>query len=174
MQIKRIRDWEVYTSLEISLRVCLFVVGTRMPPWREKGCSEYSKRMPPELSVKTIEVPLGSRTKSRSPNKAVEIEGETILKLVGRKDFVIALDVKGKSMCTAKLADRISEWQMQGKNISFMIGGPDGLSDSCLSRADLRWSISDLTLPHPLVRVLLLEQIYRAWTINNNHPYHRK
>ena len=89
------------------------------------------------------------------------------------KDRVIALDVKGKTLSTNQLAERLRGWQMSGDNLSLLIGGPDGLSPECLERADERWSLSALTLPHPLVRVLLAEQLYRAWTITVNHPYHR-
>ena len=100
-------------------------------------------------------------------------EGEQLIKAIPRGDHVIALDVRGKSLDTARLARYLRDWQMSGDNISVLIGGPDGLSPECLQRANQRWSLSDLTLPHPLVRVLLSEQLYRAWTITVNHPYHR-
>ena len=155
------------------MRLSIFAVGTRMPDWVNSGCLEYSKRMPPELRIKTIEIPLGARGKSQSSSKAIEAEGQGILKAIGEKDFVIALDVLGKTMSTAKLASNLAKWQMDGYDISLLIGGPDGLSAACLSRANMCWSLSDLTLPHPLVRILLMEQLYRAWSINANHPYHR-
>jgi len=137
-------------------------IGTRMPAWVNDGCLEYSKRMPAEF-----------RIKNQSPSRAMEDEGLAILKAIGPRDFVIALDVIGTSMSTLKLAAQMASWQMQGDQITFVIGGPDGLSKNCLDRADMRWSLSDLTLPHPLVRVVLVEQLYRAWSINANHPYHR-
>jgi 23S rRNA (pseudouridine1915-N3)-methyltransferase len=100
-------------------------------------------------------------------------EGELILKVIPTGDKVIALDVEGKRFATAQLAQKLEAWQMSGDNYSIVIGGPDGLCGACLARADQRWSLSDLTLPHPLVRVMLAEQLYRAWTITINHPYHR-
>ena len=155
------------------MRLSIFAVGTRMPDWVNSGCSEYSKRMPPELRIKTIEIALGARGKSQSSSKAIETEGKAILKAIGEKDFVVALDVLGKTMSTTKLASNLASWQMDGQDVSLLIGGPDGLSADCLERANMRWSLSDLTLPHPLVRILLMEQLYRAWSINANHPYHR-
>ena len=103
----------------------------------------------------------------------MEREGEQILKAVPAGDKVIALDVQGRRLSTADLAAELSAWQMSGDNFSLLVGGPDGLSPQCLQRASSRWSLSDLTLPHPLVRILLAEQLYRAWTITVNHPYHR-
>lgn len=155
------------------MRLSIFAIGTRMPDWVTTGCLEYSKRMPPELRIKTIEIALGARGKSQSFSKAIETEGKAILKAIGEKDFVVALDVLGKTMSTTKLASNLASWQMDGQDVSLLIGGPDGLSTDCLERANMRWSLSDLTLPHPLVRILLMEQLYRAWSINANHPYHR-
>lgn len=129
--------------------------------------------MPAEFRIKNTEIPLATRGKNHSAGKAIEDEGLAILKAIGPRDFVVALDVIGKSMSTPKLAAQMASWQMQGGQITFVIGGPDGLSKDCLDRANMRWSLSDLTLPHPLVRVLLMEQLYRAWSINANHPYHR-
>jgi 23S rRNA (pseudouridine1915-N3)-methyltransferase len=96
-----------------------------------------------------------------------------MLAAIGKGDGVIALDVLGKAWSTEHLAEQIKSWQMSGRNMSLLIGGPDGLSEACLQRAEQRWSLSALTFPHPLVRVILAEQLYRAWSINNNHPYHR-
>lgn len=101
-------------------------------------------------------------------------EGEQILKAIPDGDRVIALDVGGKTLSTPELAAQLADWQMSGENYSMLIGGPDGLSRECLGRADRCWSLSRLTLPHPLVRILLAEQLYRAWTITVNHPYHRE
>ena len=156
------------------MKIRVLTVGTRMPEWVESGWEEYNKRMPPELRVQSVEIPLGSRGKSQSPKKAIEAEGVAILKAIGEKDYVIALDVIGRGMSTKKLATSLMAWQMEGRNVSFLIGGPDGLSSDCIKRADMRWSLSDLTMPHPLVRIILMEQLYRAWTITTNHPYHRQ
>lgn len=144
-----------------------------MPDWVAAGCNEYGKRMPPELRIQAIEIPLGNRGKNHSAAKAIETESQALLRAMGARDFVVALDVLGKTMSTETLAAALTNWQMDGRDISLLIGGPDGLSTACLARADMRWSLSDLTLPHPLVRIVLMEQLYRAWTINANHPYHR-
>ena len=155
------------------MKLRMLAVGTRMPDWVETGCNEYAKRMPSELRIQVVEIPLAGRGKSQSNAKAIEIEGQALLKAVGQRDFVVALDVQGKTMSTEALAAKLSHWQMDGRDISLLIGGPDGLAADCLTRSDMRWSLSDLTLPHPLVRIVLMEQLYRAWTINANHPYHR-
>jgi len=156
------------------MRIGIITIGTRMPPWICQGVEEYSKRMPRELRVEWKELPLARRGKDASPAQLCEKEGEQILRAIPAGDHVIALDVKGKSLSTGQLARHLSDWQMSGDNYSLLIGGPDGLSPACLERAEQRWSLSDLTLPHPLVRILLAEQLYRAWTITVNHPYHRE
>ncbi|MGB1403095.1 MAG: 23S rRNA (pseudouridine(1915)-N(3))-methyltransferase RlmH [Porticoccaceae bacterium] len=155
------------------MKLKLLAVGTRMPDWVTMGWSEYNKRMPAELRIESIEIPLGPRGKNQPKTRAIEAEGQGLLKAVNNSDFVVALDVQGQSMSTEKLAKQLDNWQMNGQNICLMVGGPDGLCNQCLARANLRWSLSDLTLPHPLVRIVLMEQLYRAWTINANHPYHR-
>lgn len=160
-------------SSRTPMKLKLLAVGTRMPDWVEAGCLEYSKRMPPELRIQSLDIPLGARSKSQSVAKAVEAESLGLLKVINNNDFVVALDVLGKPMSTEKLAKQLRNWQMNGQDVCFMIGGPDGLSKECIARANMRWSLSDLTMPHPLVRVILMEQLYRAWTINANHPYHR-
>ncbi|QFU76932.1 23S rRNA (pseudouridine(1915)-N(3))-methyltransferase RlmH [Halioglobus maricola] len=156
------------------MRLRIITIGTKMPPWVSQGVDEYSKRMPRELKVEWKELPLAQRGKGTSADKLREKEGEQILKAIPAGDKVIALDVRGKSLSTEQLADQLANWQMSGANYSLLIGGPDGLSKACLEKAERRWSLSDLTLPHPLVRILLAEQLYRAWTITVNHPYHRE
>lgn len=155
------------------MRVSLIAVGTRMPAWVEAGVAEYRKRLPPEIVFDIREITLGKRGKNADVARAVAQEGEAMLAAIPARDQVIALDVKGRSYSTEQFAALLAEWQMSGDNISLLVGGPDGLADACLARARARWSLSALTLPHPLVRVLVAEQLYRAWTINNNHPYHR-
>jgi len=145
-----------------------------MPTWVNEGVEEYSRRMPPELKLTWREIPFSRRGKDATVEQLCATEGELILKTIPSGDKVIALDVEGKRFATAQLAQKLEAWQMSGDNYSLVIGGPDGLSGACLARADQRWSLSDLTLPHPLVRVILAEQLYRAWTITVNHPYHRQ
>ncbi len=155
------------------MRISAIAVGTRMPVWVSQGIAEYSKRLPREWQLVWREIPLAKRGKDSAAQQSCAVEGERILKAIAPGERVIALDVAGKSLSTEQLARQLQSWQMSGDNFSFLIGGPDGLSPACLARADQRWSLSDLTLPHPLVRVLLAEQLYRAWTITVNHPYHR-
>ena len=156
------------------MRVSLIAVGTKMPAWVSQGVEEYGKRMPRELKIEWREIPLARRGKDANAPQLCAREGEQILKAIPPGDRVIALDVRGKRIATEQLAEQLKAWQMSGENYSLLIGGPDGLSPECLARADMRWSLSDLTLPHPLVRILLAEQLYRAWTITVNHPYHRE
>jgi len=156
------------------MRLSIIAMGGKMPPWVDQGVKEYDRRMPRELKVQWREIPLVRRGKDTSPEMLRSREGEKILKAIPSGDRVIALDVRGKSWSTEQLAEQLQDWQMSGDNYSLLIGGPDGLSGECLARADKRWSLSDLTLPHPLVRILLAEQLYRAWTITANHPYHRE
>lgn len=155
------------------MRISVIAVGTRMPDWIEAGVAEYRKRLPPEIQFEIREIALAKRAKNTDLARAIAQEGTAMLAAIGARDTVIALDVLGKSVSTESLAAALRDWQMRGDNISLLVGGPDGLAAECLARAGQRWSLSALTLPHPLVRVLLAEQIYRAWSINNNHPYHR-
>ncbi|WP_111641008.1 23S rRNA (pseudouridine(1915)-N(3))-methyltransferase RlmH [Marinimicrobium alkaliphilum] len=155
------------------MRLRLIAVGTKMPAWVEQGYQEYAKRLPRDCAVELVELPLGSRGKSTDPAKAIEKEGEAMLAAIGKGDQVIALDVKGKPWSTEQLAERMADWRMSGRNYSLLVGGPDGLAPACLALAQQRWSLSALTLPHPLVRIVLIEQLYRAWTLLNNHPYHK-
>ena len=145
-----------------------------MPAWVNQGVEEYGKRMPREWKLEWREIPLARRGKDANAQQLCAREGEQILKAVPAGDRVIALDVRGTRLSTEQLAEQLKDWQMSGDSYSLLIGGPDGLSPACLERADKRWSLSDLTLPHPLVRILLAEQLYRAWTITVNHPYHRQ
>jgi len=155
------------------VRLRIIAVGTKMPDWVSSGCNEYLKRLPSELNLEIIELPLGQRGKGADINRAITREGDAMLKAIGDQDHVIALDVLGKPWSTEQLADKLQQWQLSGDNFSLLVGGPDGLAPECLKRANSKWSLSALTLPHPLVRILLVEQIYRAGTINSGHPYHR-
>ena len=155
------------------MKLKIIGVGSRMPDWVSAGIEEYRRRLPKTLLPQLIEIPLANRQKHQTAISAREKEGEAILKKLDHQDYVVALDILGQSMKTMELANKLLRWQEEALHVALLIGGPDGMSNSCLSRADLRWSLSDLTLPHALVRVLILEQIYRAWSINTRHPYHR-
>lgn len=155
------------------MRLRILAVGTRMPGWVTEGFNEYRKRMPPEIRVELVELPAGQRGKGLPVEKAIEREGESMMRAIAPADGVVALDVRGKSWSTEQLARQLRQWQESGNNYNLLIGGPDGLAPGCLDRAGQSWSLSPLTLPHPLVRVLLMEQLYRAWSINVGHPYHK-
>ena len=157
----------------MSLRVTIIAVGTRMPEWVQTGVAEYQKRLGSDINLQWKEIALGNRGKNADIARAMAAEGEQMLAAIGKGDRVVALDVLGKSWSTPQLAQELAQWQQGGQGISILIGGPDGLTAECLARADQKWSLSALTLPHPLVRILLAEQLYRAWSINHNHPYHR-
>lgn len=144
-----------------------------MPAWVEAGMHEYQKRLPADFSLSVIEIPLAKRTKNSSAALAMEKETKALIAACGKQDFVVALDVKGQSLSTEKLAENINMVKNGGRDIALLVGGPDGFANEHLKAADARWSLSALTLPHPFVRVLLAEQIYRVWSILNNHPYHR-
>jgi len=155
------------------MRIRLIAVGTRMPGWVTEGYAEYVKRLPPELGLELQELNLGHRGKNADTARAIAREGDDMLATIGKGDRVVALDVKGRPWSTEQLARQLGDWQMDGRNVSLLVGGPDGLDPRALALAEQRWSLSPLTLPHPLVRVLLAEQIYRAWTITKGHPYHK-
>lgn len=155
------------------MKLKMLAVGTRMPGWVTQGVEEYRKRLPREMSLEVVELSPGPRQKSADPAKAIRVEGDRLLSRIKDSELVVALDVEGKPWSTQVLSERMRDWQMAGSDVSLLIGGPDGLDQRCLARADLRWSLSPLTLPHPLVRVLLAEQLYRGWTLMTGHPYHR-
>ena len=154
------------------MKIQIVAIGTKMPAWVEQGCQEYHKRLPRDFSVEVCELPLAARGKSTSTKIVVEKEGEKLLAAAGN-GFIVALDVGGKQWSTELLAQQVDQWRSAARPVSILIGGPDGLSPACLQQADVRWSLSALTLPHPLVRVVLMEQLYRAWSLLNHHPYHK-
>jgi 23S rRNA (pseudouridine1915-N3)-methyltransferase len=155
------------------MRLRLICVGQKMPSWVTQGYQEYARRMPPELSLELTEVGLVHRGKNPDVPRLVQREGEAVLAACGKGDRLVALEVEGQAWSTGKLAEHLEGWQQDGRDVSFMVGGPDGLAAACRQQAHQLWSLSPLTLPHPLVRVILAEQLYRAWSITRNHPYHR-
>jgi len=155
------------------MQIHLIAVGTRMPAWVTAGYQDYARRLPRECALRLVEIPPGRRSKTRPAAQAVEEEGRRMLAAIPERCLVVAMEVAGRSWDTQALTARLQEWLLSGRDIVLLVGGPDGLSRDCLQRADLRWSLSALTLPHALVRVVLAEQLYRAWTIISGHPYHR-
>jgi 23S rRNA (pseudouridine1915-N3)-methyltransferase len=155
------------------LQLRLITVSNKAPSWINEGFQEYAKRLSSVLSFDILEIPVEKRGNQKNMQPLIEKEGEKILAAIKPQHTVIALDVKGKMWSTEELASRLKNWQLEGKNIDFIVGGPDGLSAECLKRAQIQWSLSPLTLPHLLVRIVIAEQIYRAWSILQGHPYHK-
>jgi 23S rRNA (pseudouridine1915-N3)-methyltransferase len=146
------------------VRVRIVAVGTRMPEWVTQAYDDYTRRLRSSMRVDLEELPVGK-------NKADE--EKRFLERVG-DDYLVALDEHGKSLTTLELAKWLAQRQQDGRNLSFLIGGPDGLSPGILNKAAMRWSLSALTFPHAMVRVILAEQLYRAQSVLQNHPYHRE
>lgn len=166
---------------EHGIVIELLAAGTRAPDWVVEGFGEYEKRLPRDWRLELREVPVARRThrKSNRKDSGAELarlqaeEGEKMMAAIRPGSRVVALDSGGTIWSTEQLADNFERWSLDTKVVQFMIGGPDGLARECLDRADNVWSLSRLTLPHFMVRVLLAEQVYRAWAILNNHPYHK-
>ncbi|MDA1369407.1 MAG: 23S rRNA (pseudouridine(1915)-N(3))-methyltransferase RlmH [Proteobacteria bacterium] len=156
------------------MKVALISVGTKMPQWVKEGVDEYQKRISKSLGFSLVEVPLSKRSRSQSIEQCIRKEAIAILNQVPTDNYLVALDINGASISTEQLARRLDSFKQDGRNLSLLIGGPDGLDKTCLERADERWSLSSLTLPHPLVRILVTEQLYRAVSILDGHPYHRE
>lgn len=144
-----------------------------MPGWVEQGYQEYAKRMPADLPVDLIDIPLATRGKNADVARLMRKEGEQMLAATQPGERIVTLEVNGRNWSTEELAGQLEAWRLEARNVNLMVGGPEGLAADVSARADQRWSLSALTLPHPLVRILLAEQLYRAWTILNRHPYHK-
>jgi 23S rRNA (pseudouridine1915-N3)-methyltransferase len=144
-----------------------------MPAWVASGYREYAQRLPRECTLQLVEIPPGKRRKGQPPEQARLEEGRQLLAAVPADCHVIALDVRGQAWSTQTLAGHLRDWLASGRDVALLVGGPDGLSPECLTRAMQVWSLSALTFPHLLVRILLAEQLYRAWSITAGHPYHR-
>jgi len=155
------------------MRITILAIGTRLPEWVYEGFRVYQQRMPRDIRLDLEEIPLVSRTSKGRPGPAVQKEGERLLRRMKQQQLMVALDQAGDPWTSAELAARLQEWLQCHPRIALVIGGPDGLSAACKQRADLCWSLSPLTLPHGLVRVVVAEQLYRAWTMLQGHPYHR-
>ena len=155
------------------MQLLVAAVGQRMPGWVNEAWTEYSRRMPPGMALNLREISLAKRSKNADTIRLTAVESRAMYAAMPTRARVIALDVKGQAWSTEKLAARMEQWMGDGRDVGFMIGGPEGIDAGIMQKADDRWSLGPLTLPHPLVRVVLAEQLYRAWTITQNHPYHR-
>lgn len=154
------------------MRASLIAVGERMPAWVQQGFAEYAKRLSHELPLQLVEISTKSRG-SRDPARAMADEGVAILAAIPKGAHVVVLDGRGEAWRSEDVAAQLGRWRMQGKDLAFLIGGPDGFAPPVLQRADQRWSLGPATLPHPLVRIVVAEQLYRAVSQLGNHPYHR-
>ena len=152
------------------MRATLIAVGDRMPPWVTEGFAEYAKRLSRELPLQLVEVTAKTRG---DPARLKSDEGQAILAAIPKNAHVVALDGRGAAWSSEQLSEQLSRWRMLGKDIAFLIGGADGFATDVLKRAEQTWSLGPLTLPHPLVRIVLAEQLYRAISLLGNHPYHR-
>jgi 23S rRNA (pseudouridine1915-N3)-methyltransferase len=155
------------------MKIHLISVGKNMPKWVCDGYEEYAARMPADYRVQLIEISAEKRTKHSDIQKICVIEEAKITAAIPKDAYCIALDRIGKTQDTKSLAKCLQTWHDNSRDMCFVIGGPEGLSRDFLEKADEIWSLSAMTLPHPLVRVMLSEQLYRAWTIIIKHPYHR-
>ncbi len=155
------------------MKLMIVAVGQRVPDWAQTAYDDYAKRFPPELRVELKAVktePRGSKTLET----LLSAERERIEAAIPRGSRIVALDERGTTLTTKALAQQLNEWQLESDDVALVIGGPDGLDPAFRAAAHQRIRLSDLTLPHAMVRVLLIEQLYRAWSVNANHPYHRE
>jgi 23S rRNA (pseudouridine1915-N3)-methyltransferase len=155
------------------VRLTILAAGTRLPRWVDEGYADYAGRFGHDCRLELHEIELGRRGKGLPTEAAIRDEGRRMLALLDPGDFVVALEVSGKRQTTELLAAWFDRRRADGRDLVFLIGGPDGLAPECLARANERLSLSDLTLPHGLARVLLVEQLYRVLSLSRGHPYHR-
>lgn len=155
------------------MKVRLVAVGTRLPKWVEQGVAEFRQRLPREWRFELVEIPVAARGDTADIARLKRAEGEKMLRAIPAGAEVIAFDERGESLSTMEWARAVEDWQRHGRDVALLVGGPDGLAPECLARAQRRWSLSKLTLPHALARVVVLEQLYRAWSVTRGHPYHR-
>lgn len=156
------------------MKIQLIAVGNKMPAWVTEGFKIYQKRFPAEMPLELIEITAEKRGKNADIARILDKEGKNMLAAIPKGVRIVTLDIPGKPWDTQQLASQLTHWQHDGRDVAILIGGPEGLSPACKQAAEQSWSLSPLTLPHPLVRVVMAESLYRAWSINNNHPYHRE
>ncbi len=155
------------------MKASLIATGERAPSWVAQGFAEYQKRLSHWLPLELVEIEPGLRGKGRDPRRAIEDEGRRVLAALPKHPHVVALDVPGRQLSSEQLARRLEHWRGQGRDLAFLIGGPEGHSPEVLAVSDEAWSLGPLTLPHMLVRLVVAEQLYRAAAMLANHPYHR-
>ena len=156
------------------MKLLVIAVGQRMPDWAQTAWADYAKRFPPELRLELKAIKTEPRSGGKTTEQIMTAERQRIEAAIPAGTHVVALDERGSALTTAALAAKLSQWQGQGGDVALLIGGPDGLHPALRQGAHERIRLSDLTLPHAMVRVLLIEQLYRAWSVNAGHPYHRE
>ncbi|QBL08614.1 23S rRNA (pseudouridine(1915)-N(3))-methyltransferase RlmH [Rheinheimera sp. D18] len=156
------------------MKLILIAVGSKMPAWVQSGYDEYARRFPRDMPLELIEVPAGKRGKNADIKRILEQEGEKMLAAVPRGSKIVTLEVTGETWSSPQLSTKLTDWLRDGRDVCLLVGGPEGLAPACIAASEAKWSLSALTLPHPLVRVVLAESLYRAWSICTNHPYHRE
>lgn len=156
------------------MKLILIAVGSKMPAWVQSGYDEYSRRFPRDMPLELIEIAAGKRGKNADIKRILELEGEKMLAAVPKGSRIVTLEVTGANWSSPMLAGKLTDWQRDGRDVCLLVGGPEGLAPACIAASEAKWSLSALTLPHPLVRVVLAESLYRAWSICTNHPYHRE
>lgn len=155
------------------MQLQLISVGNKMPTWIEQGYHDYAKRLPKSCELILKEIPAGKRGKNCDTARIIQQESEKMLALIPHRTHIVTLDIPGKAWTTVELAENLKTWLASGQNVALLVGGPEGLANNIKLKANQSWSLSNLTFPHPLVRVLVAEQIYRAWSLLQKHPYHR-
>jgi len=155
------------------VHIRLLAVGDRQPSWVDEAFGIYTERFPREWKFRLDTIPTIRRNKNDKSRQAMDAEGDIILAKLAATEQVVLLDERGKQLTSKSLASKLSDWQSDGRDLCFVIGGPDGVTDEVRQRADIMWSLSQLTLPHGLARALVSEQLYRAWSLQTGHPYHR-
>ena len=156
------------------MKLVLVAVGQKVPDWAQTATADYAKRFPPELKFEIKTVKLAHRASLGDVASAMALERERIEAVIPKGAHIVVLDERGRSVTTQELAQQLTDWQLAAQDVALIIGGPDGIDPELKQRANQQLRLSHLTLPHAMARVLLVEQLYRAWSINAHHPYHRE
>jgi 23S rRNA (pseudouridine1915-N3)-methyltransferase len=156
------------------MKLLMTAVGTRMPAWVEAGFAEYAKRFPRDCPLELVEVRAEPRTTGKPPAQMMELEAARLRQAIPARARIVVLDERGEDLTSKRLSEHLKKWQAEGDDVAFVIGGPDGLAPAFKEAAHVRIRLSSLTLPHAMVRVMLAEALYRAWSLLQNHPYHRE
>ena len=156
------------------MKMRIIAIGHKMPNWVTEGFITYQKRFPQDFSLELVEIPAEKRLKNKDMARIIKKEGQSMLSAIKEGERVIALDLSHRQWSTQELSKNMQQWQLDGRDVCLLIGGPEGLAPECKQAAEQTWCLSALTLPHPMVRVIVAESLYRGWSLIHNHPYHRE